>query len=149
MRSLIRESAVQDSDFLSEAEHTTTPHYYKDLADTTTYSGNEGLLLKSTADSIGFATWTTVSSTYNIQPGDQLLIDSSYNIFDLILPTTPKIGTSVSVIDAAHNCATNNVTVSGNGNKIMNLSEPFIVDVDGASFELIFCNTSVGWGLRR
>ena len=47
-RSLIRESQINDPDVLTEAEHDALSHYFNDLVDVTTYSGNVGKYLQST-----------------------------------------------------------------------------------------------------
>jgi hypothetical protein len=64
-RSRIREDQVLDSDFLSHYEHDyETPHYFRDLADVTTYSGTgvAGQFVKVRADGSGLE-YGTVSGT--------------------------------------------------------------------------------------
>ena len=148
-RSLLRENMVVDSDFLSEAEHQNYPHKYRDLVDVTTYSGSPGLLLKSTSNGIDFDRWTTVSSTYYASTGQKLKLDSSSGPFVVVLPDNPGEDAWVSFIDSTYTCASNNVTISGNGNKIVNVDEPLVIDINGASFDLVYCNASVGWGHKK
>jgi hypothetical protein len=64
-RSRIREEQVQDDEFLSEHEHRyETPHYFRDLADATTYSGAgvAGQFVKVKADETGLE-YGTASGT--------------------------------------------------------------------------------------
>lgn len=42
VRSLLRGAQIVDADVLSEMEHDQEPHYFNDLVDVTTYSGNSG-----------------------------------------------------------------------------------------------------------
>lgn len=117
-RSAIRERQVVDSDFLSEAEH------------------------------LEEHSWTVISGNYTASAREQLLLDSSSTPFIVTLPSSPSEGDIVSFLDSTNSCDTNNVTISGNGEKIVGLQENFIVDLEGKGFDLVYSSATVGWGYK-
>jgi len=155
-RSKLRENQVQDVDFLSEAEHATTSHTFGALTDVPALSGNEGKYLRidSTASGIEYVTiddsvgiWKKISSDYTASVGDNLFLDSTVAGIVITMPSNPVMGSAVAFIDGEGNCATNNITISGAGAKIMGLDENFIVDVDSAEFNLVYYESDDGWRL--
>jgi len=93
------------------------------------------------ADNVDFI-FTIYYYMYN---GDRVFMNSTDKGFYLVLPSNPKMGDFVSFIDGGGYCASNNVTISGSGNKIMGSYSPYVVDENFESFDLIFYNDDSGW----
>lgn len=179
VRSRLREAQFLDSDVLSEGEHSELTHYFKDLGDVPTISGNGGRLLRVSNDGqvLEFDGWEELypesysppSGTINIDfsggysspsaddvdfifdiyyymyNGDRVFMNSTDKGFNLILPPNPTMGDFVSFIDGGGYCASNNVTISGSGKKIMGSYSPYTVDENFESFDLVFYNDDSGW----
>jgi len=163
-RSRIHESQVVDADFLSEAEHTTTDH--------STVSGvprslielndapsdyDDGKYLKSTAVGTEWATvsggssagggisWTVVSGTsINCVKDTGYLINASNNDVLLHLPTTPSEGDTVGFCDFYNKATSHTITISGSNN-IEGYSEPLVLNMNGAGFNLVYTDATRGW----
>jgi len=126
---------------------------FLDLIDTpTTYLNNENKHLRvNTTSGIEFVTplvssqWTTISGNYTASSGDNLFLASDNADIVISMPSSPYYGNNVAFVDADGNCETNNVTISGSGEKIMGLSDNFLVDSDHARFSLSYYNSSKGW----
>jgi len=157
-RSEIRENQVKDADFLSPYEHEhETDHYFIREVDTpATFSGAEGKYLRVTASGTGLEfisasdiseTWTEVSSNYTAFVGDNLMLDSTVSGLSVTLPSSPSLGDKVKFIDGPGNCATNPVTVSGAGEKVLGSTEPLSIDTDDAHLVLVYYNSTYGWKL--
>ena len=88
--------------------------------------------------------WTEVYGNYTAQPGDKLMLDST-STFNITLPPNPKFGYEVDFCDGAGECESNNVTVLRNGEKIMGLNEDMNININYASFKLVYFNSTNGW----
>ena len=64
-RSLLRGEQIVDVDVLSEAEHDQEPHYFNDLVDVTTYSGNSGkcVVVNASGTGLGYVQNTLLELT--------------------------------------------------------------------------------------
>ena len=157
-RSEIRENQVKDADFLSpyEHEHETDHYFIRDVDTPTTFSGAEGKYLRVTASGTGLEfvsassaseSWTEVTSDYTAFAGDNLILDSTVSGLSVTLPSSPTLGDKVKFIDGPGKCATNPVTVSGSGEKILGSTGPLSIDDDNANFVLVYYNSTYGWKL--
>ena len=63
----------------------------------------------------------------------------------LTLPATPSLGDTLTIYDAYGTAATNNITISRNGNKINGQTEDAIIDVDQAISVFVYTGTTLGW----
>ena len=63
----------------------------------------------------------------------------------LTLPSTPALGDILTIYDAYGTAATNNITISRNGNKINGQTEDAIIDVDQAVSVFVYTGTTLGW----
>jgi hypothetical protein len=88
-----------------------------------------------------------VTSNYNVQSGEILLIDTTVGILTATLPGNPSVGDRINLIDAAGNCGTNKAVIARNGNKIVNLSEDLDFDIRNTSLELIYTGPTYGWSI--
>lgn len=87
--------------------------------------------------------WQYQTSDFSVIDGGRYLINSETLPITVTLPDTPTDGFSISIIDATKSFDTNNVTfqsVSGTFT-IENNAQPFIADVNGIAFDLVFSET--------
>ncbi len=123
----------------------------------TTLSGNSNLAVPTEAavktyvdnENSKIAPFGVVSVSANqaVLPGRLYTVDSSVGAITLTLPATPVVGQTVQAVDAGSTAETNNITIDGNGNKIVAVLENFIIDVSNASITLVYINTTYGWGV--
>ena len=63
----------------------------------------------------------------------------------LTLPASPALGDTIVIFDASGSAATNNITISRNGNKINGQTDNAIIDVNQSSSLLVYTGTTLGW----
>lgn len=151
-RSKLREEQVKDADFLSEQEHADTEHFFVSLADApTTFSGGGGKYLRvnEAETAVEFDGWIEKSANYTAAKGDKIFLDSLGGPFTIWMPSDLTMGDFVSFIDGAGYCGTNNVTISGSGEKIEGTSvSGILVEENYAAFDLVFYNSTSGWIIK-
>lgn len=113
-------------------------------------SGNAALALGSTALASGNAalaavanstyTYTLTSGVKTLSVGERTTVIS--NNLTVSLPVSPSLGNFVSVGTAE---GVNNTTISGSGARIMELSEPLVIDLANANVNLAYFGSSQGW----
>jgi hypothetical protein len=166
-RTRLSEFQVRDEDFLSEDEAATISGALKSQIDakpdtlielTDTPSGyDDGKYLKSTAAGTEWATvsggssagggisWTVVSGTsINCVKDTGYLINASNNDVLLHLPTTPSEGDTVGFCDFYNKATSHTITISGSNN-IEGYSEPLVLNMNGAGFNLVYTDATRGW----
>lgn len=65
--------------------------------------------------------------------------------FTVTLPASPSANDQITIIDYAGTAATNNITISPNGNKINGSTSSTIISVNRAAFDLIYVDSTQGW----
>jgi len=85
---------------------------------------------------------------YSIAKGDRVFVNSTDEDFMIILPLAPTMGDFVSLIDGGGYCASNNVTISGSGQKIMGSYSLYTVNENFSSFDLVYYNETSGWIIK-
>ena len=90
--------------------------------------------------------WQQVSSAQSASNMDGFLCDTSESGFTITLPASPSVGNTVGFADAAGAFGTNNLTIDGNGNDIQGSATDLIVDINYASFTLVY--TGDGWNIE-
>ena len=104
---------------------------------------NKGLINKG---------YYTVPGAYTAVDGDQLLVNTSSSGLNssvtITLPVSPAIGNEVHFIDSGNFFASNNLTISRNGSNILGSASNLTVNVNGASFTLVYVNTARGWAYK-
>lgn len=146
-RSRFGENQVKDADFLSEDEHDLTNHYFRDLTDVTTYSGNAGKYVKSNAAGTGLEyenDWIEKEANYTASNQDKIFLTSSGGSFTIDMPTNPSMGDRVSLADGGY-ASTNNITVSGGGKKILGQNQNYTINTDYKVLDFIFFKDNSGW----
>jgi hypothetical protein len=74
--------------------------------------------------------------------------DTSLAGFRVSLPPSPISGDFIDIIDVKGTFSTNNLTISGNGNKIVRQDQDFVLDVNNLSVKLVYAGTFLGWLVR-
>jgi len=89
--------------------------------------------------------WVSISTNTIIENGNGYMVDSSTGPIIVTLPSSPSIGDRVLFVDVTSSFDINNLTINGNGQKIMGLLENMIVDTINVSFQLVFADATNGW----
>jgi hypothetical protein len=92
----------------------------------------------------GVPTAQAVTSNITMEANHSYFVNTSA-ARTLTLPATPSLGDSLTIYDAYGSAATNNITISRNGNKINGQTEDAIIDVDQASSVFVYTGTTLGW----
>ena len=87
----------------------------------------------------------TLTSSTTLNSGERIFADATSSAFTLTLPASPSVGDTIQIIDVAGNFATNNVTIGRNGNKIQNLSEDLVLNLNNAAVTMIYSGSTFGW----
>ena len=95
----------------------------------------------------GVTPWQRKITTYTAVEGDRIIADTSGGAFTITLPLSPTTGDEVSFSDGGYTSTTggwaaNALTIARNGQTIMGLSENLTCGVRGASFRLVFINST-------
>lgn len=69
--------------------------------------------------------------------------------FTITLPASPLENDTIQVIDATGVFGSSNVTIGRNGNKIQNLSEDLILNINNTSLTLVWTGATYGWLIIR
>jgi len=87
----------------------------------------------------------TLTTSTSVNSNERIFADATAGAFTLTLPSSPSVGDTIQVLDVAGIFSTNNVTVARNGNKIQNLSEDLILNLNNAAVTMIFSGSTYGW----
>jgi hypothetical protein len=87
----------------------------------------------------------TLTTSANINAGERIFANSTSAAFTLTLPTTPIEGDTVQIIDVAGMFSLNSVTVARNGEKIQNLEEDLVLNLDNTAITMIYSGATFGW----
>lgn len=127
-----------------------------DIADIVGSTGNSGQYLKSlgngnaewgsvtSSSGSGLADWQKKSTDYTLSSGDRIAVNTD-SAWTLTLPASPTFSDEVYIIDAKGNAAVKNITVSGNGEKILASDSDLIINVNRASIAMMYYGDSQGW----
>lgn len=87
----------------------------------------------------------TLTANTTINSGERIFADATAGAFTITLPLSPTTGDTVQIIDVAGIFSTNNVTVGRNGNRIQNLAEDLILNLNNAAITMIYSGSTYGW----
>jgi hypothetical protein len=94
--------------------------------------------------------WQKIAAAHPAVAGDDLFVDVSAGAVVITLPATPALSDQpITICHHRGNILANNITVAGNGKRIMGLLEDMIVNTTNANFELAFCDDETGWRLTK
>jgi hypothetical protein len=91
----------------------------------------------SLVDAVG-STFAVKTAAYAAVAGDNILANTSGGSFNITLPGSPATGAKVTVADDAGTWASYNLTLSRNGQTIAGSATDLVMDVNGASVDLIY-----------
>jgi len=94
------------------------------------------------------ATYAEATGNITLSVNTKYIVDTSA-ARTLTLPATPTIGQEIGIIDGTGTCATYNITVARNTNKIQGLAEDLTVNSNRAAFTLVYYNVTNGWVLTN
>ena len=96
-----------------------------------------------------FKKWRAISSAETVQPGAQILADTSGGTLTITLPASPALGDEVSFIDSDYTFDTNAFTVGRNSSNIAGAAADLVVNTEGAGFTLVYSgDATTGWTFR-
>ena len=78
------------------------------------------------------------SANYTINNNEGVLANTALGAFTITLPSSPVVGNQVVIADSYGVFGANAVTVARNGSTIENAAEDLILDIDGASVQLVY-----------
>jgi hypothetical protein len=87
----------------------------------------------------------TLNSNTTIGAGERIFAVSTSGSFTITLPASPVEGDTVQIIDVAGTFSVNPVTVARNSQKIQNLSEDLILNLNNAAVTMIYSGATYGW----
>lgn len=96
-------------------------------------------------DSWRFIKPTMDNQTLSLFKNDRVFVDVSQYRVNLILPLNPELGDVVVISDYKLNSSNNNITVYRNSNNILSQADDLSIDLSGATVELIYSDSTVGW----
>ena len=104
-------------------------------------------------ESVSLGGSVTISAAPTPQAvSSNITMQANYNYFvdttaarNLTLPGSPALGDTIAIYDASGSAATNNITVSRNGNKINGQTDDALIDVNQAVAMLVYTGTTLGW----
>lgn len=94
-------------------------------------------------------TWEQVHSNQTLEINKAYFVDTTNTAITVTLPLGKSMGDEVRIIDAVGKSSNNNITVNGNGTKIMGSSSDMTVSTNRAAFSLVYYNATQGWLLME
>ena len=78
------------------------------------------------------------SANYTINNNEGVLANTAPGAFTITLPASPVVGNQVVIADSFGVFGANAVTVARNGSTIENAAEDLVLDIDGASVQMVY-----------
>ncbi len=104
-----------------------------------------GRYISSTGTSL--ATIVEKNSAYTAVANDRIICTGGG--FTITLPASPLVNDTIQIVDATGVFGSSNVTLSRNGNKIQNLAENLILNIDNTAISLVYTGATYGWLIIR
>lgn len=98
----------------------------------------------------GTASVTTrlVGTAYNAVVNDRIICTTGG--FTITLPAANLVeGDSIQIIDATGVTGASNITVARNGNRIQNLLNDLVINVNNSAITLVWSGSTYGWLIVR
>lgn len=87
----------------------------------------------------------TVVASGSVLVNERIFADATSGPFTLTLPGSPVVGDTIQIIDVAGVSGTNNITIARNGQRIQNLAEDLVMNLNNAAVTLIYSGVTYGW----
>jgi hypothetical protein len=100
-------------------------------------SSNGNAWISSALPASGLS-YVVKSANYNINNNEGVLANTALGAFTITLPASPVVGNQVVIADSYGVFGANAVTVARNGSTIENAAEDLVLDIDGASVQLVY-----------
>jgi len=104
----------------------------------------EGWVIESIYKDTGLQ-WNKINSNTNALAFNGYFVDTENTSVTLTLPTSPKQGTIIKVLDYNGFANTNNIFIDPNGDKINGDTSAFVMSVDRGSVTFIYSDSGEGW----
>ena len=91
--------------------------------------------------------WQIKTTAYSAVVGDAIMANTTSAAFAILLPASPAASDVVRIADYAGTWATNNLTLTRNGNRIQGLLEDLVCNVNNFSGTLAYIDATQGWRL--
>lgn len=125
---------------------------------TTTINSTQALVNTDPTANLGIVTKQYADMRPTIITGSQNLVARSANntghyfvnhsaAVTLTLPASPVLGDRIVVEDITNTAGARNITIARNGQPIAGLAEDLVINLGGASVNLIYSNSTYGWRL--
>jgi len=113
------------------------------------YTGaTKGWMIKDYLEE-GSNRWVAKTADYSAVVNDGILADTlTVGAWTLTLPASPQLGDMISVIDAKRYFPVNNLTIAGNGSRIMGVVSNLICSLSSMAFDLIYTGPTLGWQIK-
>ena len=90
--------------------------------------------------------WRAITAAETVQPGAQILVDTSGSAYALTLPISPSLGDEVTILDQKRTFDTNNLTINRNGSNIQGAGSNLVVSTEASGFTLVYSgDATAGW----
>lgn len=102
------------------------------------------------ADDINPPQWQTIDgasspSTYMLESGDYILVNTSQGQVTAILPSSPSANDTIVLVPSQKTYSMNSLLIDNNNNLINGVDDTVEVDTDGLALQLIYAGGSTGW----
>jgi len=92
--------------------------------------------------------WSYQTGSYTVTGSSEgVFADTASGSWTVIMKSSPSIGNTLVVNDAAGIWGTHNLIVARNGQRINGVNEDFICDVDYSTIRFVYCDSVYGWKL--
>jgi len=115
--------------------------FWKATSTTLGYTGSVGYVgSQGNAGPSGSATnpWFRVSNNYTAVDGDRIILDNTFESFNVTLPAVANTGTYIQLTDGNDLSNGYPITVLRNGNTIESTTNDISLDLKGSTFEFIY-----------
>lgn len=117
-----------------------------------TTQGTSGQFLRSNGSGVapswaaaGLATAAVQTGNFTAVAGNIYPVNTTSGAITVTLPASPSAGNFVTIVDYARTFATNNCTVSPNGNKIQSSTNSAVFYSNGAAVNFVYVDSTQGW----